>query len=61
MVVKFVFKPLTPSFVGSNPATPVKKPFFRVFLTEIHEGKVFFLCGNQPNLRATCVYAASII
>ena len=35
-------KPLTPSFVGSNPATPAKKPFFRVFLAEIHEKEVFF-------------------
>ena len=40
------FRALTPSFVGSNPATPAKKPFFRVFLTEIHEEKVFFYARN---------------
>ena len=41
---------LTPSFVGSNPATPAKKPFFRVFLTEIHEEKVFFYAVLGVNL-----------
>ncbi len=29
MVKKFVFKPLTPSFVGSNPATPAKTTAIR--------------------------------
>ena len=37
---------LTPSFVGSNPATPARKPVFVYFLAEIHEKQVFFYVKN---------------
>lgn len=36
---------------GANPATPVRKPFLRVFLAEIHVKKVFFYAKKQLNLR----------
>ena len=32
---------------GANPATPVRKPFLRVFLAEIHVKKVFFYAKKQ--------------